>query len=201
MKNAIRVLCIAGFGCALVVLGCSQNAQEPGASSLPADGVYSREAGSGGEYTDAIHGVFQVQPPSGFEIQEDQTRTTTTLDGGPRSGSAVPCSRVRFSSGKARIAAIVRKSYGGDIEADMEIVIQNYRSAGAKIISSRNVTIDGVSGRELVAEAGGSRLLCVKYKKHGLDHALTMSASPSAFREYEKTFADFLRSYKSLNVE
>ena len=167
----------------------------------PADGVYSRHIGRGGEYTDAIHGFFQVQPPDGFRIREDRTRTTIALDGGPRRGSTVPCSRIRFSSGEAQIAAIVRRSYGGDIETDFQIVLRNYRSAGARILRTRGVTIDGVSGREAVAEAAGSQVLLVKFKKHGLDHALTLSAPLSAFARYEGAFVDFLRSYKSISPD
>ena len=77
-------------------------------------------------------------------------------------------------------------------------MLYNYRSAGAEIRTERFVTIDGTKGAEVCAVAGGYRLLLVKYKKHGLDHAITMSCSPADFPKHQKEFTDFLRSYRSL---
>jgi predicted Zn finger-like uncharacterized protein len=163
-------------------------------ADLPTDGVYSKDAGSGGSYKDSIHGFFEVEPPKGFKIVEDRNKTTTTLD----DGTLVSCSRIAFQSDNARIAVVTRKTFKGTIEEDLKVVLYNYRSAGAKIATERFVTIDGSKGAEVGAVAGGYRLLLVKYKKHGLDHAITMSCSPADFPKHQKEFTDFLRSYRSL---
>jgi len=166
-------------------------------ADLPTDGVYSRDTGSGGSYKDSIHGFFEVEPPKGFKIVEDRNRTTTTLD----DGTSVPCSRITFQSDNSKIAVITRKSFRGTIEEDIKVVLHNYRSSGAMIGTERFVTIDGTKGAEIGAVAAGYRLLLVKYKKHGLDHAITMSCSPSDFTKHQKEFTDFLRSYRSLQSE
>jgi ankyrin repeat protein len=164
---------------------------------LPTDGVYSKDIGSGGRYKDTIHGFFEVEPPKGFKIVEDRNRTTTTLD----DGTSVPCSRITFQSDNAKIAVITRKFFRGTIEEDLKVVVYNYRSAGAEIRTERFVMIDGTKGAEVGAIAGGYRLLLVKYKKHGMDHAITMSCSPADFPKHQKEFTDFLRSYRSLKSE
>jgi ankyrin repeat protein len=166
-------------------------------ADLPTDGVYSKDVGSGGSYKDSIHGFFEAEPPKGFKIVEDRNRTTTTLD----DGTSVPCSRITFQSDNAKIAVVTRKTFKGTIEEDSKIAVNNLRSAGAKIATERFVTIDGSKGIEVSAVAGGYRLLLVKYKKHGLDHAITMSCSPADFPKHQKEFTDFLRSYRSLKSE
>jgi TPR repeat protein len=166
-------------------------------ADLPTDGVYSKDAGSGGSYKDSIHGFFEVEPPKGFKIVENRDKTTSILD----DGTVVPCSRINFQSDSARIAVVARKTFKGTIEEDLKVVIHNYRSAGAEIITERFITIDGTKGAEVGSIAGGYRLLLVKYKKHGLDHAITMSCSPADFPKHQKEFTDFLRSYHSLKSE
>lgn len=141
-----------------------------------------------------VHGFFEVEPPKGFKIVEQRNRTTTRLD----NGTVVPCSRIRFQSDNAIIAVVTRKAFHGTIEEDLKVVLQKYRSVGAKIESTRFVTIDGIKGAEVRAIASGYRLMLVKYKKHGLDHAITKSCSPADFSKLQKEFADFLRSYRSL---
>jgi TPR repeat protein len=168
--------------------------QQKIAEGLPIDGVYSKDIGSGGSYKDPVHGFFEVKPPQGFKIVEQRDRTTTRLD----NGTVVPYSRIRFQSDKARIAVVTRKAFKGTIEEDSKIVVNNLRSAGAGIATERFVIIDGSKGIEVDAIAAGYRLLLVKYKKHGLDHAMTMSCSPADFLNYQNVFTDFLSSYRSL---
>jgi predicted Zn finger-like uncharacterized protein len=175
----------------------SKSTKGGGSAKIPADGVYNSNAGSGGSYTDVIHGFFQVEPLKGFRIEEDRNRTTTRLD----DGTVVPCSRIRFVSGKARIGVVTRKSFRGTIDEDLEVVLRNLRSAGGRIERTRFITVDGVKGAEVLSKAAGYQLLTIKYKKHGLDHAITMSCSPSDFSNYRPLFVSFLRSYRSLKPE
>ena len=171
--------------------------QPQATADLPTDGVYSKDIGSGGSYKDPIHGFFEVELPKGFKIEENRERSTITLD----DGSIVPCSRIKFKSDKATIAVIIRKTFKGTIEEDSAVMVRNIRSTGAKIVSERFVTIDGSKGFEAGVFGGGYRLLLVKYKKHELDHAITISCSPDDFSSLQKEFTDFLCSYRSLKSE
>lgn len=166
-------------------------------ATLDIDGVYSAVAGSGGSYKDRIHGFFEVEPPNGYRVEEQRSRTTTRLD----NGTVVPCSRIQFQSRNDRIAVVTRKTLRGNIDDDLPIVLHNYRLAGAKVERTRFVKIDGIRGAEVLATASGFRLMCVKYKKHGLDHAITMSCSPRNFPILKQEFVRFLQSYRSLQPQ
>lgn len=162
---------------------------------LPENGIYSATAGSGGSYTEPIHSFFSVDPPKGYSIGADRNHTTTRLD----NGTVVPRSRIHFSSGRASIEVVTRKTFRGTIDDDLQVVLRNYRSAGVRIERTRFVTIDGVRGAEVLAREGNYQLILVKYKKHGLDHAITMRYHPPRKLSRSKgEFVSFLRSYRSL---
>ena len=169
--------------------------QENLSQSLPADGIYSNPQGSGGSYKDPIHGFFEVEPPKRFKAKERRDKTTTRLD----NGTYVPCSRVNFKSGDTQIGVVTRKSPRGTIDTDIEVVLRNYKRVGAIVKKKRPIQIDGVKGYEVLSRIKDLQLLLVKYKKHGLDHAITISCSPADFSKLQNEFTDFLRSYRSIN--
>jgi hypothetical protein len=166
---------------------------------LPQDGIYSQPTGTGGNYRDPMNRYFEVQPPAGWQIVEKRDKGTFTF--GPEStqpGRVSPRSWVVFRKDGAEIGVIARESFSS-IEQDFDVVVKGYRErAGATVGRSRFVTIDGAKGGELVGSIQGMRVLLVKYKKNGLDHAITMSYSYSEVAKVFPVFDQFLRSYRSL---
>jgi len=185
------------------LVGCKEDQSDSSTlDNLPADGVYSTPEGSGGSYTDPIHGFFLVAPPSGFKIKERLDKTTIPVkEGFPHAGEELPRSWVDFKSGGATIGAIARKTYQQDIEVDFNFVKNELKGRGAKIILDRYITIDGVKGGEYIVEVSGLRFHCIKYIKHDLDHSLSLGGSPRDYRRYQKNFLDFVHSYRSIKPE
>jgi hypothetical protein len=168
---------------------------------LPQDGIYSQTAGTGGNYRDPMNRYFEVQPPAGWQIVEKRDKGTFTF--GPDStqpGRVVPRSWIIFRKDGAEVGVIARESFSS-IEQDFDLVVKGFREgAGAMVERSRFVTIDGAKGGELVSSVKGVRLLAVKYKKNGLDHAITMTCPASDVPKVFPVFDQFLRSYRSLEI-
>jgi hypothetical protein len=177
----------------------SADAPAAAVAILPHDGVYSQPAGAGGSYRDPMNGYFEAQPPSGWQIIEKRDKGTFTF--GPEStqpGRVAPRSWIVFRKAGAEIGVIARESFS-TIERDFELVVKGYRERfGATVERNRFVTIDGAKGGEIVGSIKGMHILLVKYKKNGLDHAITMTCpageAASIFPEFER----FLRSYRGL---
>jgi len=167
---------------------------------LPDDGVYSDPVGAGGEYQDPIHGFFSVTTPSGFRITEKRDKSTFEVVEGPFAGETVRRSWVQFRSGDLDIGVIARET-ATSLEEDFRIVVEGLRKAGVKIYRERFVTIDGAKGGELLGSIKGIMMLTVKYKKDGLDHAITITAPERKFGDNSEIFMDFLRSYRSLGTQ
>lgn len=170
-------------------------------AALPKVGSYSDPIGSGGRYRDAIYGFFEVEPPAGYEIVEkrDKAKFTTGPDS-PRPGQLVSRSWVVFRRGKVEIAAIARETFSS-FEHDWAVVEQESRERfkGIDIQRIRFVKIDGQKGGEMVASYAGMQLVILKYKKHGLDHAITITCPAGEFSECQGAVLAFLRSYRSVN--
>jgi len=172
---------------------------------LPQDGVYSARQGKGGSYQDPINGYFEVQPPAGFKIKERRDKGEYTItDGSSHVGEVVPRSFIQFifPKEKAFIAVNARKTFV-TIERDFEFLLKGFprRFPGIKIHRSRFVTIDGVKGMEVFASWHREQMLIVKYKKYGLDHAITINCDVADFPKFQESFLSFLRSYRSLKPE
>jgi hypothetical protein len=171
-------------------------------NSLPADGIYN-DPNSRGNYKDPVNGYFEVQPPVGFQIKErrDKSKFTVTA-GSSHVGEIVPQSFIQFISTnkKAFIVIIARKTFV-TIEQDFESLLANFpkKFPGIKISRSRVITIDGVKGIEIIGSLRGQKLFAVKYKKHGLDHSITMNCDIADFQNLENEITKLLCSYRSLN--
>jgi hypothetical protein len=172
--------------------------------SLPEDGIYSNPQGSGGNYKDPINGFFVVQAPAGFEIKERLDKTKFVInEGSSHIGETVPSSFIQFIyANKTFVAVTARKTFT-TIEHDFDTVLDELpkKFSGIKIHRHRFVTIDGVKGGEVFASLRGQKLLMVKYKKYGLDHAITINCDDADFPKFEDKFVAFLRSYRSLKSE
>jgi hypothetical protein len=173
-------------------------------AGLPADGVYSKDAGRGGSYKDPINGFFVVQAPAGFEIKERFDKTKFVInEGSSHIGETVPASFIQFVyANKTFIAVTARKTFT-TIEHDFDAVLDGLpkKFPGIKIDSTRFITIDGVKGGEILASLSGQKLLMVKYKKYGLDHSININCDEADFPKFEDKFVAFLRSYRSLKSE
>lgn len=171
---------------------------------LPEDGIYSDPQGSGGSYEDPINGFFVVQAPSGFKIKKRLDKTKFLIkEGSSHVGEIVPQSFIQFIyANKVFVAVTARKTFT-TIEHDFDVVLEGLpkRFSGIKIERHRFVTIDGVKGGEALASWRGQKLLMVKYKKHGLDHSITINCDVAGFPKFEDEFVAFLRSYRSLSPE
>jgi len=171
---------------------------------LPQDGVYSASQGKGGSYKDPINGFFVVQAPAGFEIKKRLDKTKFVInEGSSHVGETVPQSFIQFIyANKIFIAVIARKTFT-TIEHDFDAALDGLpkKFSGIKIHRDRFVTIDGVKGGEVLASWRGQKLLIVKYKKYGLDHAITVNCDEGDFPKFEDKFVAFLRSYRSLESE
>jgi len=169
---------------------------------LPQDGVYSQPAGAGGSYHDPMNGYFEAQPPVGWQIIEKRDKGTFTF--GPESpqlGRVAPRSWIVFGKDGAEIGVIARESFS-TIEQDFEVVGKGYRERfGATVERSRFVMIDGAKGGEIVGSIKGMCVLLVKYKKNGLDHAITMTCPAGEVAGVFPEFERFLRSYRGLAAE
>jgi len=168
-------------------------------AGLPADGIYSADAGSGGSYKDPIHGFFEVEPPNGFVIEEDRERTTIRLD----NGQVVARSRISFKADEVKIGVTARGDLQNVIDDDLEFVLQQYRLAGVKIERTRFVTIDGVRGAEVLGKPADYYFLLIKYKKHSLDHSIVLTCYPASDfpKLFKGEFLPFLHSHRSLKSE
>jgi len=166
---------------------------------LPQDGIYGQLAGAGGNYRDPMNTYFEAEPPVGWQIIEKRDKGTFTF--GPEStqpGRVAPRSWIVFRKNGAEIGVIARESFSS-IEQDFELVVKGYReSFGATVERSRFVTIDGAKGGEIVGSIKGMHVLLVKYKKNGLDHAITMTCPPREVVSVFPEFKRFLRSYRGL---
>lgn len=168
---------------------------------LPADGVYSTDAGTGGSYKDPINGYFEVQPPVGFRVRERRDKSKFTItSGSSHVGEVVPSSFIQFISPKKVYIAVTARKTFTTIEHDFEFVLNGLpkRFSGIRIHRSRFVTIDGVKGGEILASWHTQQMLMVKYKKHGLDHTITINCDAADFSKFQVEFLSFLRSYRSL---
>lgn len=163
-------------------------------------GVYSETRGTGGDYRDPMNGYFQVQPPADWQIVEKRDKGTFTFGlESAHPGRVAPRSWIVFRRDHAEIGVIARESYRS-IEEDFPLVLKGYRERfGGNVKDSRFITIDGVKGGEVLASIKGMQVLLVKYKKNGLDHAITMTCPLSDSRKFAPEFEQFLRSYRSLN--
>lgn len=169
--------------------------------NLPQNGVYSNVEGMGGSYKDPIHGFFVVEPPVGFEIVERRDKKTVTIETGrPRAGEEVPRSWIQFNKSNVEIGAIARQTWT-DFDTDFKFVMDSFENKGAKIQFKRYITIDGVKGGEYIVEISGIMFHGIKYKKHGLDHSLSLGGSPREYRRYQNEFLSFARSYRSIKSE
>lgn len=180
----------------------AERQEKSSVGSLPEDGIYSAPQGTGGSYKDPINGYFEVQPPAGFRIRERRDKSKFTItSGSPHVGEVVPQSFIQFifPKEKAFIAVITRKTFV-TIEQDFEFLLKGFprRFPGIKINRSRFVTIDGVKGIEVFASWRGQKLFIVKYKKHGLDHSITINCDIADFPKFQDEFLAFLRSYHSI---
>jgi len=171
-------------------------------SNLPQDGDYSTIEKNGGSYKDPIHGFFTLEPPAGFKIKARYDKTTITVQPGrPHAGEKLPRSWVQFNCGKADIGVIARKTYTPDIETDFKYVVNLLSNKGAKVLLKRYITIDGEKGGEYFVKISGVLLHGIKYKKNGIDHAITLTVPPRYYQRYQKQFLDLVRSYRSLALE
>jgi phage FluMu protein Com len=177
----------------------SADASKAAVALLPQDGVYSQPQGTGGSYRDPMNGYFEAQPPAGWQIIEKRNRGTFTF--GPEStqpGRTAPRSWIVFRKDEAEIGAIARESFS-TIKQDFELVVKGYRERfGATVERSRFVTIDGAKGGEIVGSINGMHVLLVKFKKNGLDHAITMTCPLGEASKALPEFERFLRSYRGL---
>jgi len=195
---------------AITYKSCSRDGNtivEDGSSvleSLPKNGAYSAFIGRA-PYHDPIHGFFQVQVPEGFQIHERRDKTTvTTGPDSPRPGVVLQRSWIDFNNhDRANICAIARRTLGGTIEEDIDFVKQEMRERFPEtvFVRTRFVQIDGAKGVEVVSLCKGLYVILVKYKKHGLDHAITITCPVEAFSyslNNQTAFVAFLCSYRSL---
>ncbi len=166
---------------------------------LPADGIYTASAGSGGSYRDPIHGFFECEPPPGFKIRERRDKASLTIAAGnPRAGETIPRSWVELRRGDFYVSVIARKTFATTIEEDFEFVLKGLEDFGATIHRSRFVTVDGVKAGECLYSIRGMVVLLLKYKKNGLDHAFTVECPLGEFVGWHEELLAFLRSYTSL---
>lgn len=179
----------------------SVNMSKAAVAMLPKDDVYSQPAGTGGNYRDPMNRYFEAQPPSGWQIVEKRDKGTFAF--GPDSaqpGRVAPRSWIVFRNDGAEIGVIARESFS-TIEQDFELVVKGYRERfGATVERSRFITIDGAKGGEIVGSVKGMRVLLVKYKKNGLDHAITMICPAGEVSKFFPEFERFVKSYRSLEA-
>lgn len=156
--------------------------------------------GTGGEYRDPMNQYFEVQPPVGWQIVEKRDKGTFTF--GPGSaypGRVIARTWITFRNGRASIGVIARESTS-TIEEDFPFVLKEYRKRfGGNVRRTGFISIDGVKGAQIIASAKGIQVLLVKYKKHGLDHAITMTCPRPDSHQFAPEFERFLRSYRSLD--
>jgi hypothetical protein len=165
---------------------------------LPEDSTYSTPAGSGGSYKDPIHQFFQAQVPRTWSINVRLDKTESGLaPDGPGEGGVVRRSWIQFRPGDAEIQAIAREAHSG-IEEDPGFALQEFREQGARILSERSVTIDGVEGREVLLSIRDTWHLNLEYEKNGLEHSLTLSCPSGELLTQLENFVTFARSYTSL---
>ncbi|OHB72478.1 MAG: hypothetical protein A2V70_14410 [Planctomycetes bacterium RBG_13_63_9] len=169
---------------------------------LPADGIYSAAEGSGGSYRDPIHGFFELQPPAGFQIVEKRDKSRLAITQGPGAGTTVPRSWIVLRAENTDIGVIARTTFS-PFEDDFQVVLNGLREklGSAAIDRHRFITIDGVKGGEILATAQNMRILAIKYKKGGLDHAITITCPAAEFPKRAETFVGLLRSYRGLDAQ
>ena len=203
MKWKMNIVFLAVLSGSLLLTGCKGEKKDLNViDNLPQDGIYSKTEGTGGSYKDPIHGFFIVEPPAGFKIVERRDKTTITVQPDrPHAGEKLPRSWIQFKRGGTEIGAITRKTYTEDIETDFDFVIKQMKNKGAKVLLTRYVTIDGVKGGEYIVKVKDFQFHGIKYKKHGLDHSLSLGGTPRDYSRYQKEFLDFARSYRSLKPE
>ncbi len=199
---------VAIFFVAIIQKSCSPPAvtteeSESVLELLPKEGAYGAPIGRGAPYQDPIHGFFQVQVPEGFQIYERRDKATvTTGPDSPRPGVVLQRSWVDFKHDKANICAIARRTLGGTIEEDIDFVKKEMRERFPEInfVRTRSVQIDGTNGAEVVSSCTGLHVILVRYKKHGLDHAIIITCPAGEFSRatYKEALVAFLRSYRSL---
>jgi len=169
-------------------------------TALPADGVYSAKIGAGDSYQDPLHAFFSVILPAGWHADIRRDKTQFHFVTGDHAGEVVRCSWIDFRGPGIKITATARQSFSS-LEEDIKLVKEGLqKQLGAIIYRSRFVTIDGVKGAEVIYSISKAKMDClsIKYKKHGLDHAIMISWPAGSFTRHQQNVLCFLRSYKSI---
>jgi hypothetical protein len=182
-------------------------AKAPGEQARPAlapvrsGGSHAQPAGSTGVYRDPMNRYFEVEPPAGWQIIEKRDKGTFTFGpDSPHPGRVAPRSWIVFRKDRAEIGVIGRPSYS-TIERDFDLVLNGYRERFSGMIEKSGfITVDGAKGGELEGSIRGTHIQLVKYKKNGLDHAITMTCPAGETRKFLPAFQQFVKSYRSLGA-
>jgi len=172
--------------------------EAPALKALPEDGVYRPPSYAAANYTDPLHGFFGVRVPSGVTPSVNRSKSRFRIaPGKPHGGETVPASWVTFPFSEDTPVQVTARKTFSKLKDDVQHLDAGLKRLGISVQRKRPVTIDGVPGVEVVGVSRGMQMVMVKYKKHGLDHAITMTCPLSAADETTPKFLAFLRSYRS----
>lgn len=170
-------------------------------SAIPKDGIYGKDESLGGEYIDPIHNFFTVQPPQDCEIKANKLEKTFKIPKGPNAGKIVPVSRVLFFKDDYNILVKAGKTFIPEADDDW-LRESSYMKGCGTSFRSRWITIDGAKGNEHIFWAPKDFVThVVQYKKNSLKHIMVLVCKRKEFKEIEKEFQEFVKSYLGLRLE